>query len=404
MKIPLLSSHQSSAPASNLKFLNSQANAQQKAVGEKISSVSGGYSRTPLEVVEQTLTRAYEKLGLQWSKAGEKGAGGYAGFEPLSAEKVAANILGFIERRLLLDAQDGATAEELQSRLEAGLSGFKQGFAEAKEKLEALNMLTPGVAADIGRTYDLVTEGIEALRAKFIPELLPQAPAPNTSSTSVTSQAIAGRYDYMANSRFEFELVTAEGDRVSIYASSLTQSSYSYAAAVSESSDGSSSAVAFQASQSHAVNASWRVEGDLNESELGAIGALLERLDKLSREFFQGNLSEAFNQALSLGYDEKQIVSFSLNLTQIEVQRVQTSYRAVSANDPAPQELNDLRPLGHFARHLLDLMDSLPEVREPRQLLLDVAEKMLANTETEGSQPGEIFRSFIERLLDILDH
>src|SRR5690606_36648763 len=114
-----------------------------------------------------------------------KGASRYAGFEPLSAEKVAGNILGFIERRLLLDAQEGATPEQLQSRLEAGLSRFKQGFAEAREKLEALNLLSEGVAADIGRTYDLVLEGIDALRARFLPDLLQ-----DTSSTAVTPASV----------------------------------------------------------------------------------------------------------------------------------------------------------------------------------------------------------------------
>ncbi len=413
MNIPLLSSVQST-PAPSAKFLTSQGNPQQAAAGETTSAAPAARPQTALEVVEQTLKRAYEKLGLRWDSVGEKGASRYAGFEPLSAEKVAGNILGFIERRLLLDAQEGATPEQLQSRLEAGLSGFKQGFAEAREKLEALNLLSEGVAADIGRTYDLVLEGIDALRARFLPDLLQ-----DTSSTAVTpasvpenaktlpsggsSLSVAGRYDYVASNRFQFELVTAEGDRVNISASSLEQKSLSFGAAFADSGNGFTRSLEAQASQSRVSSVEWRVEGDLSEAELGAIGSLLERMDRLAREFFQGNLDQAFNQALSLGYDDKQIASFSLNLTQVEVQRVSSAYRAVSGSDSIPEGLGDLRPLGQFVRQLLDLVDSLSEVAAPRQLLLDIAEQLPSTHVNEEFKPGEVFRDFVAQMLNSLD-
>ena len=95
-----------------------------------------------LSLVNRTLAAAYEKI----SSRGKAAVEAYESVEPLTATKVASNILGFIERRLQADVADGATQEQLQSRLEAGLSGFKKGFAEAQipdPTSYVLSFLTP---------------------------------------------------------------------------------------------------------------------------------------------------------------------------------------------------------------------------------------------------------------------
>ncbi|MDQ2076370.1 DUF5610 domain-containing protein [Marinimicrobium sp. ABcell2] len=121
-----------------------------------------------LKLVEQTLAIGYEKLAARQKSAVE----GFKAFEPLTAEKVASNILGFIEQRLLKDAAEGATQEELKLRLEQGLAGFEKGFAQAREQLEALSMLSPEVSEDIGRTRELVLEGIDQLRLRLLEDRL----------------------------------------------------------------------------------------------------------------------------------------------------------------------------------------------------------------------------------------
>lgn len=132
------------------------------------AKVSNSQSRqAALELFERTLAMGYEKLQAKQGVVAQ-----YTAFEPLTAEKVAGNILGFIEHRLRMDAAEGATLEQLQSRLEAGLAGFQKGFAEASEKLEALSMLSPEVEQDIGKTYELVMDGIDVLRKKFLEDLI----------------------------------------------------------------------------------------------------------------------------------------------------------------------------------------------------------------------------------------
>jgi hypothetical protein len=155
----------SSLPQTNTANTFTQGGAgKAPAVSSSDSSSLQDKRQTALQIVNRTLTMAYEKI----SSRGQAASAEYETFEPLTAEKVANNILGFIERRLQLDVAEGATQEELQARLDAGLAGFKKGFAEASEKLEALSLLSPEIKTDIGKTYDLVLEGVDELRSKFI--------------------------------------------------------------------------------------------------------------------------------------------------------------------------------------------------------------------------------------------
>ncbi|HSC67968.1 MAG TPA: DUF5610 domain-containing protein [Cellvibrio sp.] len=372
-----------------------------------------------LQIVNRTLTAAYEKI----SSRGQAASAEYETFEPLTAEKVANNILGFIERRLQADAAEGATQEQLQSRLEAGLSGFKKGFAEASEKLEALSLLTPEVKADIDKTYDLVLEGIDALRAKFIqsteaaPEAKPAAQAPLVVKTAeskatatkldvpdflpATSSFVGyGSYEYGRAREFSFELTTKEGDKVTIKAAS----SEGLAVEAGRAGRGNNSVSAFNGSYASSQSFSLAIEGDLSEEELGAINDLLGRVNDLASEFFEGDLDVAFDQALNMGYDAEQIGSFSLNLAQAEIQQVTQAYQTFEPNrsggEDNPQLLADqLLPLGNFIRDLLASLDRAAEAgfAEPRPLLENIAEKITGETAVDEQQ-GKRFRDFMEQI------
>lgn len=355
------------------------------------SQRSASNKQEALAIVERTLAEAYAKLGLR----GKDSAATYPQFQPLTAEKVADNILGFIARRLQMDVAEGATQEQLESRLEAGLAGFKKGFAEASEKLQALSLLSPEIKQDIGKTYDLVLTGIEQLRQNLL--------APKSANTTAASAAevsnkgkmlgvTTGRYEYASASSFSFELVTKEGDRVTISATSARSSAADYTSA--------NKVTSSQVRTSSQTQSQWTLQGDLNEQELSAINSLLERVNKLAGEFFQGDLDTAFNQALALGYDQEQISNFSLNLTKVEVQRVSATYQnfdKVSAATPALAE--QLMPLGHFIKQVWEALDELRSLAQPDSLFVDLANKMIAPDELLGRAPAQRFTVFLEQLL-----
>ena len=364
--------------------------------------------QTALQVVNNTLAKAYEKLGLR----GQSATADYSAFEPLTAEKVANNILGFIERRLQLDKADGATQEQLQSRLEAGLTGFKKGFAEASEQLKALDMLSPEVAADIGKTNDLVLKGIDDLRSKFITNATaPQTPATGENQTVKTAPKAPAtldvpdfvpkaqakdsysNYEYARAREFSFELTTKEGDKVKITASA----SEGFAYETNENSKGKSVNGSYSASQAMSL----QVEGNLSDEELGAINELLGKVNDLAGEFFDGDLDKAFAQAQELGYDQDQIGSFSLNLAKVDIQQVTQAYKAfepTSTESAAPALSEQLLPLGNFIRDLLNSMDYASLFPEPEKLLGDIAK-----AGTDDQEQGTRLQAFIEKMLGLTD-
>lgn len=375
--------------------------------------------QTALQIVNRTLTMAYEKI----ASRGQAASAEYKAFEPLTAEKVANNILGFIERRLQLDVADGASQEELKARLDAGLAGFKKGFAEASEKLEALSLLSPEIKSDIGKTYELVLEGVDELRSKFIQSTEVEAKQPKSNSAAdvlktadakkssakldvpaflpATSSYLGyGNYEYGRAREFSFELTTKEGDKVTIKATS----SEGLAVEAGRAGRGNNSVGALNASYSSSQSFSLSIEGELSEEELGAINDLLGRVNGLAREFFDGDLDVAFEQAMNMGYDAAQIASFSLNLAQAEIQQVTQAYQTFEPGDAEsginkPQLLADqLLPLGNFIKDLLASLDRASEFGEPRLLLSNMAEKVTGETEVDQQQ-GQRFRDFMEQIM-----
>ncbi|WP_286807414.1 MULTISPECIES: DUF5610 domain-containing protein [unclassified Marinimicrobium] len=369
------------------------ATASERSPGAETSSLEERRQKA-FQTIEQTLAMGYEKLA---SKRGGA-AQAFDRFEPLSAEKVAGNILGFIERRLLKDAAEGATEAQLQARLDAGLEGFKKGFAEAQKQLEALASFTPEIQADIDDTRERVLAGVEDLRQRIVDQQLGQSQLGQSPSderadganTSRSEGPLAYRYEQARASRFSFELMTAEGDRVAIQANS--------SAAVSLSGSGNGSSFSAAASRS----LSWSVEGDLNADERSAIESLLGGVDRLAEQFFSGDLNGALESAMALGYDREQVASFSLNLSQSSIRQVSETYgRSTGKPEQGPGLQERLAPLGQFLRGLeAALADASRVSAGPETLLLDVAERMLPSDQTET--PAQSLRGFMAEMLETL--
>lgn len=388
--------------AGKLDFSGPNRGSEQSLVGQKnpARTPEPGASvtekrQTALQVVERHLTLGYQKLSTSYQRASSPAA-----FEPLSAEKVASNILGFIEHRLRQDAAEGATQEELQSRLDAGLSGFKKGFAEAKEKLGALSMLSPEVRQDIGKTKTLVLGGIEDLRERVLSGHLESKPRSSQASEAGRPEQnswgpSSGRYEYARASEFRFSLLTAEGDRVTINAQESTARASGF--------ENRASGFDMTASKSSAQSFSISVDGELSEEEQGAIAELLGKVDKLATQFFAGDLDQAFTQAQKLGYDSEQIAAFSLNLSQVEVRRASQTYGQIAHPDQdkgAAGLQASLEPLAEFLQTLKSALATASKlVEQPERLVADLSAELVRSEPAADFEPGQRFQTFVEQLL-----
>ena len=360
----------------------------------EVGAATDDRRQSALKLVTHLLSQAYEKI------AGKNAVSKIADNdqEPMTATKAADTILGFIERRLKMDVAEGATQEQLQSRLEAGLAGFKKGFAEAAEQLKALSQFSPEVEADVADTYKQVLTGIDALKEKFIAGVKTDTLAPSESSSNITAPSsinnIAiqqGLYEYAEARDFKFELVTKEGDKVSIRASS----SVGMSVAAAQDKNG----VSVNASKSSASSFELSVEGDLNENELKAINELLGRVDKLAGQFYAGNLDDVFDKAVGLGYDGQQIASYALNLSQVQIQQVAASYSAFTPDgEQSPSLANQLAPVGDFIKDVLSSLNVASEFADPHKLLLELTRKMADQAALNNEEPSALAK-FLERIL-----
>lgn len=367
-----------------------------------------------LEVFQSTLVQRYQKFSTQAVVPVEKPEN-----QRLSAETVANNILGFIEQRLRKDAKEGASSEELSQRLEEGLAGFKKGFAEAKEKIEALGLLSAEVEDDIGKTYDLVTDGIKDLRERFVEGLNDKSSLEKSDKSEKVANlgnkvkgltASYGQVSYAQMNALKFEVETADGDVVSISARSKELYAAEYRAGSYNTGNAAGAFEQFSSRSEQSSRFEFSVNGELDEDEMRAIDQLLNKVEDLSADFFAGDLDSAFNQALNLGYDSEEIVGYSLNLRQVEVQRVAAAYQQVgyqpvgNAQTPAINPLAErLQPLGDFAKNLLDGLDIASPFADAGSLIANLSEQFdLNRAEALGEQDNNRFGRFVNTMLDSL--
>ena len=366
------------------------------------------------------------------------------------------NILKFIDAQIQRDIADGATEEALTSRLAAGLEGFLKGFGEAYTQLEESGLLDESVTAAIADTYNQVLQGIDDIAQSLALESpvtesqkdrfselaapvtaegsdLESVPVvqnnPNQSDLAVIeeinasltssrrdseqdveapSSALAlanalGLREYGASQSetraFDFSLLTQEGDRISIRLLSANAQSFS----VSE--NGQSASV------EQFGQFAFEVDGELSEQELGAINELLSQIGEIADSFFGGNLLEAFDQALSIGFDSDQIARFALNLQREQVTRVDTTYNTIANIDPLSSETEKI--LGEYKDNTLiqvsrfiEMLEAIREKSESVNIQIESVVQVasfVAQERYAENQHVEKFEPTVARLFSSLE-
>ncbi|MCL6414728.1 DUF5610 domain-containing protein [Aestuariirhabdus sp. Z084] len=295
------------------------------------------------------------------------------------ADRLTNHIRGYMER----EKAAGASDERLQELYDIGVNAVAEGFAEAREILDQMGVLGGQIAADIDQTFDLFSQQAAAMRD----ELIPPPGSPDTSTPEISTQAYQSYFAAEAikvERSFDFELVTAEGDRVTISASGgagYAQGSYLGSETDEE---GSRSVVASSSASYQRGSFAFEVQGDLNEEELEAIDALLSQVNDLSDSFFSGNLDEAFNKALSLGFDSSQITRFELDLSQTRTYTAIEQYQSFQGEPAEPAA--GIRELAEYARGLQEALEEASRFEQPKELL----NKLLEFEDSLRAEPQEL--------------
>lgn len=366
-------------------------------------SVGNAQQRDSFALFNSILKQSYEKLafspgvGKSFSGSAEQGGkvDGYttppAEDGRISARQAAGNILKFITQKVQSDAAGGADQEALLDRLEQGQKGFEKGFNEAKQILTDMGLLTPELEAEIGDTYNLVTQGIENLRSIITGEnssnqslengVIDAGRAEIDSSSvarSSTSRITNIQADAYRENNFSLELTTQDGDRVTIDINRIRAASFS--ASQGSSGQGGSS-LQVSGSQFQSSSFELTVQGELDEGELEAINQLLTDIDAIAGEFYGGNFEKAFNLATELQLDKDELASLDLELKQTTVISAIASYQSVGQDQSEPDltsgATEDLRILKELFDSVSDIVKNARRFNNPNQLLEQITSNFL---------------------------
>ncbi len=257
--------------------------------------------------------------------------------EPQPLLSGARNILNFIARGLESLKRDGATPELIAEKFEQAKAGFLKGYAQASDELEEAGLLDQGVQDTISLLKQQVLEGLDKLSQGISPTEEPK-PEP-VSVVAPKPKVLSYSMERFEGKDFVFQLKTREGDTVFIDATERLSERY----------NSRSNEAQFQ----YTGGISLSVRGDINEDEAAAIDDLLNQVLNLADDFYNGDIGKAYEAALELGYDKKEIASFAVRLTMTESQYTEVTYQK---SRPKPDNLvaTAMRSLSDYAAQLLE--------------------------------------------------
>ena len=301
--------------------------------------------------------------------------------EPLTFdfEEVAKNVMEFVSSVIQGAKSGGADDEKLKELLAQAREGIDKGFAMARKELGDMDMLSDDTKAGIGKSYELIQEGLENLTNDIF-DLAPAQIAANSRQVNMLEQE-----------QGSISIKTRDGDSIEISFASSASLSLSQS-----NNDGQSSrTLDINSSQSF----SFKVEGNLDEQELAAVGQLVQDIGELADNFFNGNIEKAWQQATELGFDQSQIAEFSLDFQEVKQISVKDHYSNSSAKSP----IATIAPYLKDLNSVVERADSLLDGDNLKQLMHDIADKQMAAIDELTSSAGQLFSNFNQQLLDAQD-
>lgn len=223
----------------------------------------------------------------------------------------------------------GEKADELAAKVDSALDAASKHLAEQGYSQDQID-------AAVSRFRDRLSHEIDSLASHNAPS------AGGDAATTGAAQrvAVAEAAREVKRERFSLDILTAEGDKVSIRFKSLQVTD----AAVAQVSDGDNTATAVQGSVISKGRFKIEVDGDLNESERAAIGDLLDKVDGIAKDFFGGDVQAAFAAASRVSLEGDALSAFSLRLSYSKSMTAAKAYASTAALADAPTSAPALAP------------------------------------------------------------
>jgi hypothetical protein len=137
----------------------------------------------------------------------------------------------------------------------------------------------------------------------------------------------------MRRQKGSVSILTQDGDTVQIRFQ--TRAGVAVQSSTETTSEGTTTSTSVHAFASGRVRV--EVNGELDAEELKAIGSLMDKVDALAAQFFEGDTQAAFSAAAELGFDAGEIAGFALRLSVKEYSQVRSQAPAVAAPAATPE-------------------------------------------------------------------
>lgn len=305
-----------------------------------------------LSVLESKLYSSFQKMsGRQVIEPAAK-----TDSSDFSPQKIAERIVSFVSDTL--DTRASSDLER-QSLLAQAREGIEQGINEARDILFSTGNLSDAADEKIDQTRQLIFKGLDEL-ASTQNSVTPDNNNQNQINNTNTEAAIFSASS-QSSRQASIQIETQDGDLVTIEGSSFSSSSFSQANITTD----THNMTAYQKSSEYNFEFKYSIEGNLDQGERDAIDDLLKDVNKVAKRFFNGNIQSAFNKALDLDIDGKQLAAFSLDLDYSRRTEVIASYQtieniAAQQTDLETEPVANLSDAVNYAEEVSDVISKPP--------------------------------------------
>jgi len=324
-------------------------------------SVSSSQTSIGLRVVSSSLNQTLEIDGQKPQETKDK-AIEEKSTSLFDFEKVARNVLKFVGGVIRGAANGGASDEKLTGLFSQAREGVSRGFAMAEKDLAGF--MNDEIQQGMTKSRDLIDTGIDDLET----DIFGRNEATAVSLTSLEAVSVS---DEKSGSLL---IRTKDGDEVTFSFESLrsfqasqqlsftAQNSGTQNASDENGAETSSDSQSFTAEQTTSYQyyersgISFSLKGELDEDELQSVADLVGQVQDLADTFYSGDIDKAFEEALSLGFDDKELVGYALQLNRTTQTEVLKTYENIQHyND----EKSDKSQFGNVVSPISQYLDKM---------------------------------------------
>ncbi|MBU2976597.1 DUF5610 domain-containing protein [Alteromonas sp. C1M14] len=275
-------------------------------------------------------------------------------------EEVARNVMRFVGGVIQGAADSGADTDTLSSLFSQARDGVAKGIAMAERDLG--NMINDEITTGISSSRDLIEERLGQLESNLLG---------NTPATEVLQQVVGSPVASGSESSSAGLLIrTKDGDELQLRFESVNafQTSQQQMQRQSAGQDGitsdnanDSSTISQQYAHFERQGIHFSLQGELDEDELTAIAGLVGSVSDLADTFFAGDIDQAFNDALALGYDDQELAGYALQLNRVQQSEVVKTYGEIQHFKEGSESANhgdEARPIAQYLDKMLNVFDN----------------------------------------------